>query len=776
MYPVILESLMMQRKTLVLKGLVLVLLAAVLILPMVAGEFSLAQSPTPTPAPTATPPFVDRHEDTFVKTALGFIVEIAKYLITAALGAIGFYIFKPRLDHWVERRKLKLQARDKKRQRQQQTARRRKVDDKRLQAYLDRVADLYNTTRIFVQKEAIPLEEIYTDVYVLDRPQAFRRFDITKLKADPGVLDRAERVPGLGILEQPNAQRLFILGKPGGGKTTFLRYLARQAATGIIDKVPIFVTLHEWADSGLDLLPFIVQQFKLCNFPDAGPYVEHLLEDIDDALVLFDGLDEIRQEGDRRTHAVAALRNFGRRYERAQVLVTCRVAASDYSFEGFAYVEIANFTDKQIDTFVGKYFRGNAKTRDAFLQDLGKSEHRGLRELARTPLLLGLLCLSFEETLTFPRHRDEIYTEALDALLKKWDARRGVFRDEIYHGLSLKHKRGLLACLAYETFGPGDYFFPQRDLEARIIAYLQNLPHTDVDPNLDTDVHGEAALKAIEAQHGILVERAHRIYAFAHLTFQEYYTARYVIENVTGDTVSHLLSHAADDRWREVILLTAAMLGNTDAFFDHFLHALDSLVWDDENLIALLAWAARKASTVKSDYKTAAIRSYYCDRAIDRALDSERALDFDFAINLDFDRNLARALTLALALDRDLDRTLAHALAHALDRALDFDLALALALSQQLGLDALHQALSALNLPPQNAPTEAWNAFASDLQAIMIEHRAIGYDWHFGKEQARCLERYFYTAELLVQCLNLAIVTDRGAIEDRLLLPPGHNE
>jgi hypothetical protein len=58
----------------------------------------------------------------------------------------------------------------------------------------------------------------------------------------------------------------------------------------------------------------------------------------------------------------------------------------------------------------------------------------------------------------------------------------------------------------------------------------------------------------------------------------------------------------------------------------------------------------------------------------------------------------------------------------------------------------------------------------------MIEHRDIGHDRRFTREQAKRLERYFYTAELLVQCLNLAVVTDRAAIEDRLLLPPGWDE
>ena len=52
---------------------------------------------------------------------------------------------------------------------------------------------------------------------------------------------------GMKVIQQLNI--LFILGKPGAGKTTVLKHLALQAAQGHFDKIPIFVTLKDWADS-----------------------------------------------------------------------------------------------------------------------------------------------------------------------------------------------------------------------------------------------------------------------------------------------------------------------------------------------------------------------------------------------------------------------------------------------------------------------------------------------------------------------------------------------
>ena len=44
-------------------------------------------------------------------------------------------------------------------------------------------------------------------------------------------------------------KNLFILGKPGAGKTTFLKYLTVQAAQYKLNQLPIFISLNEWANN-----------------------------------------------------------------------------------------------------------------------------------------------------------------------------------------------------------------------------------------------------------------------------------------------------------------------------------------------------------------------------------------------------------------------------------------------------------------------------------------------------------------------------------------------
>ena len=178
------------------------------------------------------------------------------------------------------------------------------------------------------------------------------------------------------------------------------------------------------------------------------------------AILLFDGLDEVNQVDGQQATLVKELDEFSRHYDQCQTLITCRIAASRYEFELFTKVEMADFDKPQVRTFATKWF-GERKVRELFLEALEKEENKRLWELARVPLLLTLLCLSFEETLTFPQQRDAIYEEAIEALLKKWDSSRGIHRDTIYKQLYLKRKRQLFAELAYETFRQSNYFIEQ---------------------------------------------------------------------------------------------------------------------------------------------------------------------------------------------------------------------------------------------------------------------------------------------------------------------------
>ena len=131
----------------------------------------------------------------------------------------------------------------------------------------------------------------------------------------------------------------------------------------------------------------------------------------------------------------------------------------------------------------------------------------------------------------------------------------------------------------------------------------------------------------------------------------------------------------------------------------------------------------------------------------------------------------ARALARALALDRVLIYAWLFARLRYHQEMNQLIDALA-QFSQRLGLDQLVHALHGLRLPPKDASDVEWQRFADELQALMIRQRNIGQVWNFTEEQLKRLEQYEQATVFLAECLQLAAVSDRQAVENRLLLPP----
>ncbi len=94
---------------------------------------------------------------------------------------------------------------------------------------------------------------------------------------------------------------------------------------------------------------------------------------------------------------------------------------------------------------------------------------------------------------------------------------------------------------------------------------MQTLPDAK-----DWEVDGGTVVQAIEAQHGVLIERAHRIHSFSHLTFQEFFTTKYITEHYSEKQLRQMMQHLLEKRWHEIFIMTASLLPNADSFFANF--------------------------------------------------------------------------------------------------------------------------------------------------------------------------------------------------------------
>ncbi|MDJ0798177.1 MAG: NACHT domain-containing protein [Calothrix sp. MO_167.B12] len=689
------------------------------------------------------------------------------------------------------------------------------------------------TMRVLDMEQPIELtgeRGIYTNVNILEKISARRRLDISELLQNCDIenfhrfgINHVSQKSVLGIKAIKRYSKLMVLGKPGAGKTTFLKYLAMQCIEGklLAKYVPIFVTLKDFAeaDGTPDLLTYLYQKIHV----DIDIVVIQKIIQKGCAFILLDGLDEVREEDTKRV--LRQIRDFSEQFHINQFVITCRIAAKEYTFESFTEIEVADFDKEQITIFAQNWFRvkDDLVKAEKFIKKL--EENKPIHELATNPLLLTLLCLVFGEAGNFPANRSELYEEGLGVLLKKWDANRNIERDVVYKNLSVKRKEDLLSQIALTTFENKDYFFKQKIVEEYIGNFIYNIPNARIKPE-ELELDSEAVLKSIESQHGLLVERAKGIYSFSHLTFQEYFTAREIVETQNSGSLERLIEKITDKRWREVFLLTAEMLRNADELVLLMKRKIDELVANNKKIQHFLEWVNKKSNSFYSSYKKATVRAIYYDSSL-----LGRSINSGWIIK---DTNFpCPNFILSIGHETDIHISCFNMLNIEADIAIDLFLLGILELLENLEFmilsnhyktkedtkyilfgDLFHKkqiiAKIGLNLPDKidytpwtGEQVQSWwntsgKAWANQFREAIIEKRNIGHDWQFNPVEMRLLTEYKdnvdmrllteyeddvemrllteyeYSNLLLLKCLNSDCYVSREVrqeIEDTLLLP-----
>ena len=407
--------------------------------------------------------------------------------------------------------------------------------------YTNRLINKFNYVKILGMTKPVKLKNIYVRINILEQISSDRRETLElieeQLMKGFGVVQSTR--PGIQVVNE--FDNIILLGKPGAGKTTFLKYLVLASLENQLKatRIPIFISLKELADSNVDLIEYIEKEFSICNFTKPNETVTGILNS-GHCLLLFDGIDEV--EISKLQKIVNMVTDFVLKFVHNKYIISCRIAAYNYWFPNFRAVEIADFEETEIRNFIKNWFFDSKEAQEKCLSKFEESPR--VKQIATIPLLLTLLCLAFEQTNDFPPNKAELYKEAIDALLKKWDASRWIHRTQIYRQLSLKMKEVMLSEIAYRSFTKTEYVFKQEVLEKYIKDFVFNLPGFS---NRSLTIDSEAILKSIESHHGIFVEKAKYIYSFSHLTFQEYFTSRYISANASQRMIEKLINNYFED-------------------------------------------------------------------------------------------------------------------------------------------------------------------------------------------------------------------------------------
>lgn len=375
--------------------------------------------------------------------------------------------------------------------------------------------------------------------------------------------------------------RLVISGRAGSGKTTVLQWLAvraarrafTQAAGPLNGQTPFFIRLREYVGADLPPPEQFLDKTAPMLAPKAGSWPREQMES-GKALMLIDGVDELPEA--QRAAAVTWLRQLIGLFPDAGYVVTTRPGALDVADRsqttaleqlkelGFVTAELEPMDPVLIRQFVTQWHAAvkAGLTDEAARQRLAAGEakliatiehDRFLRDLADTPLLAGLICaLNQHLKAQLPKRRGEIFETAL-TLFRQRDLDRGIAGPVRLDQAASNH---LLGDLALWLVRNGAAEASEQTARQVITASAVSLPSA---PDNADGLYRHLVLRS-----GLLREPTAGHVDFVHRTFQEFLAAKSLI---ASDNVGELVRNAADDQWREVVVLAAGQ-GNTQQTTD----------------------------------------------------------------------------------------------------------------------------------------------------------------------------------------------------------------
>jgi HEAT repeat protein len=433
--------------------------------------------------------------------------------------------------------------------------------------------------------ESFPIEHSYINLAIVTaKEQQTKEKQLRNAQHKIDVLGTFEQIYGTktaidarNIFEtcKNREKQVLVFGRAGIGKSTFCQYIAYQWATGsywpqynLLVLIPLrHLTAHRYPpDKSYSLLDLV--KSEVFSF-DLSEKEEKLLKKQLDAkrtLWILDGYDEIVQNVPPHLQCL-----FEQLLKTPQHILTSRPYLNTLAYD--VQMEITGFTDKNITQYVKQFFdQMKDELDDAMIEDQRLLKflrsNQSIWGVAHIPVNLELICSlwsnddwSETEQLTITL----LYTKMTEWLCRRYLRTHDnhipqLFWNEVYQ--RCQKELAFLESLAFNAMEGNTIILRSSLLE-------KALNEANVSSQEHPHILNMGILKSVKKQGiGNRIE-THKDHYFIHLSFQEYFAARYLINALkcsqTEKAIKFIKYQKYNQRYTLVFTFAAGLLSENDA-------------------------------------------------------------------------------------------------------------------------------------------------------------------------------------------------------------------